>query len=452
MSSWKRTYWVVWLANLITSIGMMSFLPFFPSLLEEMGVQGEESLARWSGVCFAAAPLTATFSAPLWGALGDRIGRKIMVCRAMLAICLFVGGMAFAGSPTQLLILRCLQGCFSGFIPPSITLVSIAAPADRQGRIAGNLTTSLAIGGLFGPMLGGLAATWLGSHQRVFLAVGSLAGLAALLVWFGAEEDKSQRRASQGQSGLRGLWSTTRADLGEVMRNPVMRSTVFLVFALQFSLGAINPQLDLYVRDLLHGPQAESSWLARVVDWGGGEAGTMTLEERVQTLATSLLFGAMAVANLFSLTAWGIVGDRIGHRKALVHCALLCIVSLVAQGLATVYLVLLVGRLVLGVGMAGTGPLAFGLAAGEANSDRRGGAFGLVFSARTLAVAVGGTAGGLVYPWLGASGILLSSTGVLLVALGLFLRRQAPPASGAPGSKSDHMAAPSPKGSLPTGR
>ncbi len=224
MASWKRTYWVVWLANLITSIGMMSFLPFFPSLLEEMGVQGEKNLARWSGICFAAAPLTATVSAPLWGALGDRIGRKIMVCRAMLAICLFVGGMAFAGSPAQLLVLRCLQGCFSGFIPPSITLVSIAAPADRQGRIAGNLTTSLAIGGLFGPMLGGLAAAWLGSHQRVFLAVGALAGLAAILVWFGAVEDKSQRRAAQGQRGLKGLWETTRTDLAEVLRNPVMRS------------------------------------------------------------------------------------------------------------------------------------------------------------------------------------------------------------------------------------
>ena len=89
-SHWKRTYWVVWTANLITSIGMMSFLPFFPSLLEEMGVEGEASISRWAGVCFAAAPLSATVSAPLWGAIGDRFGRKVMVCRAMLAIAVAV--------------------------------------------------------------------------------------------------------------------------------------------------------------------------------------------------------------------------------------------------------------------------------------------------------------------------------------------------------------------------
>ena len=37
MAGWRRTYWTVWTANLVTAIGMMSFLPFFPSLLEEMG-------------------------------------------------------------------------------------------------------------------------------------------------------------------------------------------------------------------------------------------------------------------------------------------------------------------------------------------------------------------------------------------------------------------------------
>ncbi|MEZ6019694.1 MAG: MFS transporter [Planctomycetota bacterium] len=204
---WRRTYWVVWTANLITAVGMMSFLPFFPSLLEELGMQGEAAISRWSGICFAAAPLSATFSAPIWGAVGDRLGRKLMVCRALMAICVFVGGMAFVTSAWQLLALRIAQGMFSGFLPPSITLVSVAAPADRQGRLAGNLTTSIALGGLAGPMFGGLVAAQLGSHKSVFLVVGLLAGLSALLVWFGAVEDPATRREGQGGGGLRGAWN-----------------------------------------------------------------------------------------------------------------------------------------------------------------------------------------------------------------------------------------------------
>ena len=118
MGNWKRTYRAVWLANLITSVGMMSFLPFFPSLLEEMGVSGDTAVRAWAGAIFGAAPLSATLMSPIWGALGDRLGRKLMVCRAMFAIALFVGGMYFASTPLQLLLMRIGQGLFSGFIPP----------------------------------------------------------------------------------------------------------------------------------------------------------------------------------------------------------------------------------------------------------------------------------------------------------------------------------------------
>ena len=139
MSSWRRTYWTVWLSNLVTSIGMMSFLPFFPSLLEEMGVDDPAAKRAWAGVIFGAAPLSATLMSPIWGALGDRLGRKLMVVHSMLAICLFVGGMHWASTPWQLLAMRLGQGLFSGFIPPSITLVSVGAPPERQGRVAGDL-------------------------------------------------------------------------------------------------------------------------------------------------------------------------------------------------------------------------------------------------------------------------------------------------------------------------
>ena len=243
-SSWRRTYWVVWIANLVTSIGMMSFLPFFPSLLAEMGVTDEGARSTWAGACFAAAPLSATISAPMWGALGDRFGRKVMVCRAMMAISLFVGMMGFASSPAQLLALRLCQGMFSGFIPPSITLVSIAAPADRQGRVAGNLGMALGVGGLVGPMLGGFLATWFGSRRAVFFVVGVLALVSTVIVWFGAEEDRSLRRTTETteaerQSPLKRVGAAFRrmgSDIGEVLsvKNKTLKTT-----------GNLNNQIGL---------------------------------------------------------------------------------------------------------------------------------------------------------------------------------------------------------------
>ncbi|MEZ6015287.1 MAG: MFS transporter [Planctomycetota bacterium] len=421
MSDWKRTFWVVWAANLITSIGMMSFLPFFPSLLEEMGLQDEGEVARWAGLCFAAAPLTATFSAPLWGAIGDRFGRKLMVCRSMVAIALFVGAMGFAATPWQLLALRFAQGLFSGFIPPSITLVSVLAPADRQGRVAGDLTTALAIGGLVGPMLGGLAVTALGSHQRVFFVVAALAALATALVAFGAREDPATWRSGAQPMGARAVARAAFGDLREVAANPTLRATAFLVFAMQFGLGAVNPQMELYVRDFFAGVQVEGTLLQHVTDLVGSEG--VTAHDKVETLATSLTFGVMAIASLLTLRPWGQRGDRIGHRRALVQCALVCAGSLLFQAFAPAFLLLLVGRMAMGVGMSGIGPLAFGLAAGEASADRRGGAFGAVFSARTFAVAVGGIVGGVAYEYIGVRGLFYMSTAIIGLALFGFATR-----------------------------
>ena len=76
------------------------------------------------------------------------------------------------------------------------------------------------------------------------------------------------------------------------------------------------------------------------------------------------------------------------------------------------------------------GPLAFGLAAGEATVGRRGGAFGVVFSARTLAAATGGMIGGALYPLLGARGVMMMCAVLLVATLGTFrFARRAPEAS-----------------------
>ena len=50
MSPWKRTHRAVWVANLATAVGMMSFLPFFPSLVEEVGVEDREAVAARPGM------------------------------------------------------------------------------------------------------------------------------------------------------------------------------------------------------------------------------------------------------------------------------------------------------------------------------------------------------------------------------------------------------------------
>ncbi len=399
MDTWRRTWWSVWTANFVTSIGMQSFLPFFPSLLEDLGLHDRAEVAVWAGVLYGAAPLSAAIMSPLWGSLGDRYGRKLMVLRSLGAIFLFVGLMAFATSPWVLLVLRLLQGMFSGFIAPSATLVSIGAPAAAQGRIAGSLQTAMAAGAVVGPLFGGFAAVHAG-FDSVFFGVAAAAAVSFAIVALFAREDAAQRRAADGKAGIAKAVRDARRDFAELWANARLRAGLSIVFWAAFALGASSPILELYVRDLV----------------------SPTSEHR--ELLTSLLFSGTALVNLLAMPLWGRYGDSIGHGRALAKSAFAAAFALAVQAVP-VYGVLLAARIVFGAALGGAAACSFGLAAGETPVDKRGGAFGIVFSARTLAAAVAAPLGGWLCGYIGVSGVLLASAGALgLSARSLWTRRR----------------------------
>ena len=402
-SSWKSTFRAVWVANFIAALGMQSFLPFFPRHLESLGVSDASDVALWSGLIYGAAPLVAACSSPFWGILGDRVGRKLMVLRSLVAIALFTAGMSAATGPVTLLLLRIGQGLFSGFVPPSITLVSIGAPANRQSSVAGSLQMALALGTIGGPILGDVLAQQLGT-RGVFLVVSGLAVLATVVVALFAREPAGFQRVGGGRLTPRRFVRAALGDLSTLARSRTLRGAVLTVFLIQFAMGATNPQLELYAREL------------------PGSAAV--------PFATGLLFTAVAVTALIALPLWGRYADRVGPRGALLVCCAATSLVFVVHGLAPVYGVLLGARFLLGASATGAGPLAFGIAAAETSVERRGGAFGVVFSARALAVALGAIAGGWLSAWIGMRGLFLGGALVVLVGL-LPLRRpaQRPPQS-----------------------
>ena len=397
MQAWKRTYRVVFVANLVTAIGMMSFLPFFPAYLKAMGVHDDAELKIWSGLVFGAAPFAAAIMGPIWGSIGDRSSRKAMVLRAQIAIALAALCMGFANSPMTLLLLRIGQGVFSGFVPPSITLVSVAAPREKQGRIAGTLQAALAAGSVVGPLVGALLQHAFGLRS-VFFFVAAAALVSGLLVAFFAQEDRELRVSIEGWSPTMVLRAVGQ-DLVKVWRVPRMRAAFVFLAAVQFGIGASNPLMQLYVEEI----------------WTGAA-------ERIPDL-TSLLFTAVALASFFATPLWGRVGDRLGHGKVLVRATLLTALVLIGHGFASLFALLLLLRLVLGVGASGVNAAAFGSAGRDTPQELRGSAFGVIFSARALSVSLGAMSGGALASLLGIDG-LFWAMGASLLVLSLVLTRR----------------------------
>jgi len=375
MTVWQRNFTLVWLNNFITAVGMMAFLPLFPLVLRDLGLDSPATIEIWSGLLVAGAPLTAAFMGPLWGALGDRVGRKPMVVRANFAILIFVGAMSLATSAPQLLVLRLMQGVFSGFMAPSITLVSVATPLEQQGRVTGWLSTAVTAGSVLGPVLGGAVADAWG-FRAVFLVTAALSGVGALVVKLWVVEPPVAREAQPSATGSRvpapGLLLSVWRDLLAFLAPGPLRTLLLIVFALRFAMRLVDPTLALYVELLGDTPP-----------------------ERLATV-TGLLFAATAAATLAFTPLWGRWGDHRGHGRMLAACAAAGALLFAAQGLVTGAGALYPLRFLAGAVMAGTLPAAYALTARASSAARRGSALGLTFSSQVLANALGPAAGGLL--------------------------------------------------------
>lgn len=360
----QRDYWTLYLANFATAIGMSCFVPFLAYSLERMGVdESSGALPFWTGLVTGAAPLMASLLGPLWGSFGDRYGRKPMVLRALLGIAAFVGLMALARTPWQLFALRLGQGTFSGFVAPSLALVSLKAPEGKQGKSVASIQSATILGFCVGPLLGATIRQHFG-EAWVYVVCASIAAVSALCVWLWVEEPEAPRSAWAG--GPFGVFAEVGRAIAAMLRDPMMRTLLVVLFAMRFAIASTDGMLALFVKgDLAPGEPDRANWIV------------------------GLSFTGPAIAGVFAVTFWGWLADRRHALRVLRVCCL-------GAGLGYIPLVgadstwMLVGsRFVIGGFFAGVLTLGFPAAAALTKKEARGGSFGLVFSALGLALALG---------------------------------------------------------------
>lgn len=186
-SYWKRNLKVAWLGSFLTGTSFTLVMPFISVFVEELGV-GPGLVEYYAGLAVSTNALAAALMAPIWGSLADRYGRKPMMVRAAFAMIFTMGGMAFVPNVFWLIVLRVLNGVFTGYIPNATALIASQVPKDKTGYALGTLSTGAVAGNLIGPTLGGVLAEMFGVHT-VFLLVGLLYAIVVILTVFYIRED-----------------------------------------------------------------------------------------------------------------------------------------------------------------------------------------------------------------------------------------------------------------------
>lgn len=128
------------------------------------------NIAFMSGFIAAVPGVSALFSAPKLGKLGDRIGTaRVLMATLIFSVVLFFA-MSWVTSPMQLAALRFLLGFADGAMLPAVQTLLVKYSSDQvTGRIFGYNQSFMYLGNVVGPLMGaGVSAA--AGFRWVFIA------------------------------------------------------------------------------------------------------------------------------------------------------------------------------------------------------------------------------------------------------------------------------------------
>ena len=155
------------------------------------------------GMTVSAATLGVALSAPVFGALAERLARKRVIVVSLLGVSVPTLLAATSTSLAQLIFWRFLQGItVPGIIAVVITYIGEEWPPDRVPLIMSFYVSGTALGGFIGRVSSGILADRF-SWRVSFLVLGaaSLAGAAAVAAWL----PHGRQRAHQPATNTIGL-------------------------------------------------------------------------------------------------------------------------------------------------------------------------------------------------------------------------------------------------------
>ncbi|MDL4914731.1 MAG: MFS transporter [Enterobacterales bacterium endosymbiont of Blomia tropicalis] len=376
---WKRNLWVCVLGSFSTIVAMTLLLPFLPLYVQQLGVEEPAAIARWSGIAYGATFFSAALTAPLWGKLADRYGRKLMLIRASLGMAVAMSLIGMATAPWQLVALRLLAGLLGGYASGSTILVASQTPKAQTGWALGVLSSGIMAGNVVGPLLGGLLPPLIGIRQTFWLT-GAVIFLAFLATTFLLKEVPKQKVKNKTSAAL--------VQSAQPVNHTVVRLMWLSGMLLIFANMSIEPIITLYIGQFVQG-------------------------EHAITLMAGLVMSAAALGSILSAPRLGKLADRNGHWRVLTGGLLLCALLLIPQAFISAAWQLVVLRFFMGMALGGLLPCITAIIRHNVPEAQVGRMLGYSTSAQYIGQVSGPLFGGFVGGAFGMRPVFLATCVVM---------------------------------------
>ncbi len=300
--NWKTNLIVIWISQLLSIAGFFFALPFGPYFIQELGIHDPDKLKFWVALFGAGPPLSLAIFSPIWGALADRYGRRLMLLRANLGGMIILCLMGTVQSVEALIALRLVQGVFTGTVVAAQAMVAAYTPERRSGVALGSLSAAVYMGSMTGTFVGGMFAEYFG-YRYAFFASGFLLFVAGLLVFFGAKEEFTRPKYVQPKT--EGQQTRTFSDFRHVW--PILVLLIAMGLGRQFDTSFF----PLLIQHILGTIQGAAFW-----------TGTISAVAAAAGFLAGIVFGRLAdhfsppkiakfsaiFAGLFLIFHWGAQG------------------------------------------------------------------------------------------------------------------------------------------------
>ncbi|MCG0664389.1 MFS family major facilitator transporter [Lactiplantibacillus plantarum] len=385
---WHRNLIVLWFCTFVTGMAFSEIMPFLSLFVSQLGDFTKAQITFYSGLAFAADYAISAISAPLWGIIADKKGRKIMLLRASLGMAVAMGLMGFVTNVWQLVALRALQGVFAGFISNAQALVASQTPRKYSGRALSTLITGAVSGQLFGPVIGGLLAQLFSIRNTFFITAGLLMVAFLLSLFFVQEHFKPVAHHREPGDSRNPLAAFQNPRLIIVM----LCSTAIV----QFGNASIAPIISLYVRELMHyrGPI---------------------------TVVAGIIAALPGISNIFSAPRLGRYGDQHGSGKVLLFGYIFAVIMYFPQGIVTSVVALGILRFAIGISDGALYPEIQTVLTKNTPVHLTSTIFSYNQSFQAIGNMFGALLGGLVAGWFNYNAVFIMTALLLLINLGLIL-------------------------------
>jgi MFS family permease len=370
------------LVNFVSLAGFGLMFPVFAVHGRNVGASG------WQIASAAAVFSFGQFlSSPVWGKLSDSYGRRKTLFASLGAgACAYVLHI-YAATPASLLLARFLSGLTTGGMSVAFAVASDISTPETRTRIMGVVGAGFSLGFIFGPAIGGVAASFASASDgfgAVCLAGASLTVVSALICWWALPETHLPSAPAPGPA----------APKAKLLHLPGLRMPILIGLLTAAAFAQLEATLTLFADDVL----------------------------RLKPFGIGLLFAGMGtVSTITQLTATNLVARRLGESLMLRLAIAIMAVGFLFLGLAQGLTFALVGLFCTSTAFALVNPALATLTSLAAPPQVQGAAQGAQQATSALGRVIGPTFAGMIYSAYGASMPFMAGTAMLVATFAIAL-------------------------------